>query len=56
MTRRSTPARRTEIMALLEERGEISVEALARYFSTSEVTISRCLADVITRLTKAAFL
>lgn len=44
MTRRSTPARRTEIMALLEERGEISVEALARYFSTSEVTIRKDLA------------
>ena len=44
MTRRSTPARRTEIMSLLEERGEISVEVLARYFSTSEVTIRKDLA------------
>lgn len=44
MTRRSTPARRAEIMSLLEERGEISVEALARYFSTSEVTIRKDLA------------
>ena len=44
MTRRSTPARRTEIIALLEERGEISVEALSRYFSTSEVTIRKDLA------------
>lgn len=44
MSRRSTPARREEILALLAEQGEISVEALAHYFSTSEVTIRKDLA------------
>lgn len=44
MSKRSTPARREEILTLLAERGEISVEALAHYFSTSEVTIRKDLA------------
>lgn len=41
---RRTPARREEILSLLEEQGEISVEALAHYFATSEVTIRKDLA------------
>lgn len=43
MTKRNTPQRRHAILALLEEQGEVSVDELAKAFSTSEVTIRKDL-------------
>ncbi|MEZ1376891.1 DeoR family transcriptional regulator, partial [Enterobacter hormaechei] len=39
-----TPQRRHAILALLSEQGEVSVDALAKRFSTSEVTIRKDIA------------
>lgn len=44
MTKRNTPQRRHAIVARLEAEGEVSVDALAKAFSTSEVTIRKDLA------------
>lgn len=44
MTKRNTQQRRRAIIDLLNNSGEVSVEALAEQFSTSEVTIRKDLA------------
>ncbi|WNW12585.1 DeoR family transcriptional regulator [Pseudomonas sp. DTU_2021_1001937_2_SI_NGA_ILE_001] len=44
MSKRNTPQRRHQILALLNEQGEVSVDDLARRFETSEVTIRKDLA------------
>ena len=44
MSKRNTPQRRHNILALLAEQGEVSVDALAKHFQTSEVTIRKDLA------------
>ncbi|MGU9857780.1 DeoR/GlpR family DNA-binding transcription regulator [Pseudomonas sp. LF245] len=44
MSKRNTPQRRHNILALLNEQGEVSVDALAKHFETSEVTIRKDLA------------
>ncbi len=44
MSKRNTPQRRHAILTLLAEQGEVQVEALARRFETSEVTIRKDLA------------
>lgn len=44
MSKRNTPQRRHAILALLAERGEVSVDELSRRFETSEVTIRKDLA------------
>ncbi len=44
MLKRKTPQRRNAILAMLTEQGEVSVEALAQRFDTSEVTIRKDLA------------
>ncbi|SDI24148.1 DeoR/GlpR family DNA-binding transcription regulator [Pseudomonas panipatensis] len=44
MSKRNTPQRRHDILALLAEQGEVSVDDLARRFATSEVTIRKDLA------------
>ncbi|MCP9760639.1 DeoR family transcriptional regulator [Aquitalea sp. S1-19] len=44
MTKRNTQQRRHAIVALVQERGEISVDELTQCFSTSEVTIRKDLA------------
>ena len=44
MSKRNTPQRRHNILALLSEQGEVSVDALAKRFETSEVTIRKDLA------------
>ncbi|MNZ52782.1 Glucitol operon repressor [compost metagenome] len=44
MSKRNTPQRRHAILALLAEQGEVHVDALARHFETSEVTIRKDLA------------
>lgn len=44
MSKRNTPQRRHNILALVNEQGEVSVDALARRFETSEVTIRKDLA------------
>lgn len=44
MSKRNTPQRRHNILALLNEQGEVSVDALAKSFETSEVTIRKDLA------------
>lgn len=44
MSKRNTPQRRHAILALLNERGEVSVDELSRRFETSEVTIRKDLA------------
>ncbi len=44
MSKRNTPQRRHVILALLNERGEVSVDELSRRFETSEVTIRKDLA------------
>ena len=46
MSKRNTPQRRHAILALLNEQGEVSVDALARAFATSEVTIRKDLAEL----------
>ncbi|WP_346838241.1 DeoR family transcriptional regulator [Microbulbifer sp. SAOS-129_SWC] len=43
MSKRNTQQRRHQIMALLNEAGEASVEQMARQFETSEVTIRKDL-------------
>lgn len=43
MSKRNTPQRRHSIISLLVERGEVSVDALAKRFDTSEVTIRKDL-------------
>lgn len=48
MSKRNTPQRRHTILALLAEQGEVSVDALAKRFSTSEVTIRKDLAALET--------
>jgi len=44
MSKRNTPQRRHNILALLSEQGEVSVDNLAKRFETSEVTIRKDLA------------
>ena len=44
MTKRNTQQRRRAIIELLNDTGEVSVEALAEQFSTSEVTVRKDLA------------
>jgi len=44
MSKRNTPLRRHNILALLNERGEVSVDELAKRFETSEVTVRKDLA------------
>jgi len=44
MSKRNTPQRRHNILALLNERGEVSVDELAKRFETSEVTVRKDLA------------
>lgn len=44
MSKRNTPQRRHSILALLTEQGEVSVDELAKRFSTSEVTVRKDLA------------
>lgn len=44
MSKRNTPQRRHNILTLLNEQGEVSVDALAKRFETSEVTIRKDLA------------
>ena len=48
MSKRNTPQRRHNILALLSEQGEVSVDALAKRFETSEVTIRKDLAALET--------
>ncbi|EKG34239.1 DeoR/GlpR family DNA-binding transcription regulator [Pseudomonas avellanae] len=48
MSKRNTPQRRHNILALLNEQGEVSVDDLARRFETSEVTIRKDLAALET--------
>lgn len=43
MSKRNTPQRRHAIISLLVERGEVSVDELAKRFDTSEVTIRKDL-------------
>ena len=44
MSKRNTPQRRHNILTLLNEQGEVSVDELAKHFETSEVTIRKDLA------------
>jgi DeoR/GlpR family transcriptional regulator of sugar metabolism len=44
MSKRNTPQRRHNILALLAEQGEVSVDELAKRFATSEVTVRKDLA------------
>lgn len=46
MAKRYSQARRGEIVALLQEKGELSVDFLAQRFATSEVTIRKDLAEL----------
>ncbi|MEO4047900.1 DeoR family transcriptional regulator [Pseudomonas sp. CAU 1711] len=46
MSKRNTPQRRHTILTLLTEQGEVSVDALAAHFATSEVTIRKDLAEL----------
>lgn len=46
MSKRNTQQRRHAIITLLAERGELSVDELARMFETSEVTIRKDLAEL----------
>ncbi|MDB6441849.1 transcriptional regulator, DeoR family [Pseudomonas sp. NFACC32-1] len=48
MSKRNTPQRRHNILALLQEQGEVSVDELAKRFETSEVTIRKDLAALET--------
>lgn len=48
MSKRNTPQRRHNILALLTQQGEVSVDDLARRFETSEVTIRKDLAALET--------
>lgn len=44
MSKRNTQQRRHTIVTLVQEQGEVSVDALAKHFATSEVTIRKDLA------------
>jgi DeoR/GlpR family transcriptional regulator of sugar metabolism len=44
ISKRNTPQRRHAVLALLAEQGEVSVDALAKRFCTSEVTVRKDLA------------
>ncbi|AMA47747.1 XRE family transcriptional regulator [Pseudomonas sp. 22-AL-CL-001] len=44
MSKRNTPQRRHNILSMLNELGEVSVDTLAKRFETSEVTIRKDLA------------
>lgn len=44
MSKRNTPQRRHNILSLLNEQGEVSVDELAKRFDTSEVTVRKDLA------------
>ncbi|MGL4932031.1 MAG: DeoR/GlpR family DNA-binding transcription regulator [Aeromonas sp.] len=44
MTKRNTQQRRHTIVTLVQQQGEVSVDALAKHFATSEVTIRKDLA------------
>ncbi len=46
MSKRNTPQRRHAILALLNEQGEVVVDALAQHFAPSEVTIRKDLAEL----------
>ena len=46
MSKRNTPQRRHAILALLNEQGEVVVDALEQHFATSEVTIRKDLAEL----------
>ncbi|TGG90302.1 DeoR family transcriptional regulator [Natronospirillum operosum] len=46
MAKRNTQQRRRTIVELVSDQGEVSVEALARRFGTSEVTIRKDLAEL----------
>lgn len=46
MNKRSTQNRRRAIIELLDTQGEVSVDALAKHYSTSEVTIRKDLAEL----------
>lgn len=46
MPKHFTQRRRAEIVALLSQKGELSVEFLSRHFETSEVTIRKDLAEL----------
>jgi len=46
ISKRNTQQRRHAIISLLGERGELSVDELARLFETSEVTIRKDLAEL----------
>ena len=48
MSKRNTPLRRHNILALLAEAGEVTVDNLAKRFETSEVTIRKDLAALET--------
>ncbi|MGF1726471.1 DeoR/GlpR family DNA-binding transcription regulator [Photobacterium nomapromontoriensis] len=44
MSKRNTQQRRHAILAMVNEQNEVSVDSLAKYFSTSEVTVRKDLA------------
>lgn len=46
MSKRNTQLRRHTIVKLVNEQGEVSVEALSSQFETSEVTIRKDLASL----------
>lgn len=46
MQKRNTQQRRRAIIERLNERGEVAVDELAKYFSTSEVTVRKDLAEL----------
>ena len=46
MPKRNTVQRRQGILQCLQQQGEVQVEALARQFETSEVTIRKDLATL----------
>lgn len=48
MSKRNTQLRRHAIASLVNQQGEVSVEALSQQFSTSEVTIRKDLASLET--------
>ncbi len=44
MSKRNTQQRRHAIVSMVNEKGEVSVDQLAKFFATSEVTIRKDLA------------
>ncbi|MGF1739222.1 DeoR/GlpR family DNA-binding transcription regulator [Photobacterium satsumensis] len=46
MSKRNTQQRRHAILSMVNEQGEISVDSLAKHFSTSEVTVRKDLAEL----------